>query len=268
MSTSDRYQDPDYLRQNQYQDSTHLEARAALHRNFSTGGVDWFDWVWQKLALQPNERLLECGAGPGGLWAYNQARIPDGCTITLTDLSAGMVAEAQEAVGHLPHFQFETANIEQLPFEDDSLEVVVANHMLYHVPHLDRALAEVKRVLVKNGRFICATNGNNHMGELTQLGQATQLPLHFRSQELSFRLENGAALLQPYFSQVERHDYDSHLAITEAEPLIAYALSYQEARETITPTQLEQLRDHINSTIAAQGHLHITKAVGLFIAQV
>jgi ubiquinone/menaquinone biosynthesis C-methylase UbiE len=275
MSSQNQYQDPNYLRHDQYRDSRHLEARIALHRQFSTGETDWFDWVWQKLALRPGERVLECGCGPGGLWVYNRERIPAGCAITLTDLSPGMVAEAEAALGDLPNFRFEVANIEQLPFADSSFDVVVANHMLYHVPHLDEALAEVKRVLAKDGhfgelsasRFFCATNGNDHMRELTQLGRSHHVPLHFRSTELAFRLENGTDLLRPYFSQVERHDYDSHLAVTEVEPLVAYALSYGEARQKITPEQIEALRQYVSDTIANQGHFHITKATGLFIGR-
>jgi ubiquinone/menaquinone biosynthesis C-methylase UbiE len=267
MSAQNLYQNPDYLRQDQYRDSSHLEARAALHRRFSTGGIDWFDWVWQKMALPPGQRVLECGCGPGGLWDYNRERIPAGCAITLTDLSPGMVAEAEAALGDLPNFRFEVANIEQLPFAASSFDLVVANHMLYHVPHLDKALAEVKRVLAKDGRFLCATNGNDHMRELTQLGRSHQVPLHFRSKELAFRLENGTDLLRPYFSRVERHDYDSHLAVTEVEPLVAYALSYGEARQQITSEQIEVLRQYVSDTIANRGHFHITKATGLFIGR-
>ncbi len=270
------YQDPEYLRHNQYRDSANLEARAALHRRFSTGKLDWFDWVWQKLALQPGEqRVLECGCGPGGLWAYNRARLPANCSVVLTDLSAGMVAEAREILGDLPRFRFETADIQQLPFPDNSFDVVVANHMLYHVPHLDQALAEVKRVLRSdenssrpNARLVCATNGDNHMRELPELAQAHNFPLHFRSQQLAFRLENGEALLRPFFSQIERHDYDSNLAVTEVAPLLAYALSYGEARQQITPDQLDLLRQHVASVIADQGYFHITKATGLFVASV
>jgi ubiquinone/menaquinone biosynthesis C-methylase UbiE len=267
MSPQKRCQDPNYLRADQYRDSRHLEARIALHRQSSTGETDWFDWVWQKLALQPGERVLECGCGPGGLWDYNRERIPAGCTITLTDLSPGMVAEAEAALGDLPNFRFEVANIEQLPYADGSFDLVVANHMLYHAPLLDKALAEVKRVLAENGRLLCATNGNDHMRELTQLGRSHHVPLHVRSEELAFRLENGTDLLRPYFSRVERHDYDSHLAVTEVEPLIDYALSYEEAPQQITPEQIEALRQYVSDTIAGQGHFHITKATGLFIGR-
>jgi hypothetical protein len=152
---------------------------------------------------------------------------------------------------------------------------VVANHMLYHVPHLEEALAEVKRVLAENGhfgelsasRFLCATNGNDHMRELTQLGRSHTIALQFRNEELSFRLENGVGLLRRHFSQVERHDYDSHLAVTETEPLINYALSYSEACQQITPEQIEALRQYVSDIIVSQGHFHITKATGLFIGR-
>lgn len=266
MSSQTPYQDPDYLRRDQYRDSGNLTARATLHQRFSTSATPWFDWVWQKMALQPGEQVLECGCGPGGLWQYNRERIPAGCQVTLTDLSAGMVAEAAATLAPMPHFRLETANIEQLPFADASFDLVVANHMLYHVPHLARALAEVKRVLRPQGRLVCATNGKGHMQELTELGRAYNLPLQFRSGELSFRLENGADLLRPTFSQIERHDYDSYLAVTEVAPLIDYALSYGETRQHVTPDQIDALRQYVAETIARDGYFRITTASGLFTA--
>ena len=53
------------------------------------------------------------------------------------DLSPGMVAEAEAALTNSDHhFDFQPANIQSLDFADETFDVVVANHMLYHVPDL------------------------------------------------------------------------------------------------------------------------------------
>jgi ubiquinone/menaquinone biosynthesis C-methylase UbiE len=42
-------------------------------------------------------------------------------------------------------------DVQQLPFDDESFDIVVANHMLYHVPAPDRAIAELARVVRADG---------------------------------------------------------------------------------------------------------------------
>lgn len=46
------------------------------------------------------------------------------------------------------------ASCESIPLESNSVDVVIASHVLEHVPDLDKCLIEVKRVLVKNGLFL------------------------------------------------------------------------------------------------------------------
>ena len=54
----------------------------------------------------------------------------------------------------------------RLPFEADTFDAVVANHMLYHVPDRAQALAEMQRVLKPGGQVYLATNGLAHLREL------------------------------------------------------------------------------------------------------
>lgn len=273
-----RYQDKNYLKQDQYKTSKNLDARAELHRRFSTAVTPWQPWVFDQMALAPHSRVLECGCGPGWLWRENVDRIPSGCHITLTDLSPGMVAEAEAALAQTGHaFTFRVASIDDLPFIDDSFDVVVANHMLYHVPDRARALAEVRRVLRANGRFLAATNGQNHMRELTELGQAL-LPESVKGLEetrlqrrydmsLSFRLENGREQLAPYFDHIELIPYLDSLEITEAEPLLAYALSTIDQDQEIPQALRAQVLADLKKMVAEQGAIHITKHTGLFLAR-
>jgi ubiquinone/menaquinone biosynthesis C-methylase UbiE len=271
------YQNPDKLRSDQYKDGSNLNARVALHRQFSVAQQDWIPWVLDQIALQPGEQVLECGGGPGWLWRQNLDRLPAGCHITFTDLSPGMVAEARAALSHAAdRFTFQTVNIMELPFDDDSFDVVVANHMLYHVPDRPKALSEIKRVLKGNGRFLAATNGKKHLTELREIGKDL-LPLSWLpAQEeptpeetpigRGFRLEDGRSQLEPFFASVELRLYHSHLAVTEVEPLLNYILSSSEAREQVTEERRQQVANHVSQVIAEKGHFHITKDTGIFVA--
>ena len=249
----------------QYKTSANFDARYLLHERFSTNTYPWMRWVFDQLVVPPRGHILEVGCGTGKLWQENLDRIPLGWSLTLADHSAGMLAQAGQNLGESNHaLHFEQCDVQQLPFVDERFDVVIANHMLYHVANLPQGLAEIRRVLKRGGKLIAATNGQQHMSELHQLltDFDPQLPLH--SVRLSFTLENGADWLLPYFDRIEQRSFVSNLAITEVEPLVAYVHSMIE----LTPDQQAAFAQHVAQTLRAhQGVFTIHKATGLFVAE-
>lgn len=217
-------QRPDYLRA-QYGDERNLAARAQIY-DFGDSAQSWPAWVLAQLGLQPGERVLECGCGPGWLWAANAAALPPNLSLTLTDQSPGMVAQAAAALGARGlGARFGVVDITDLPFPAGCFDVVVANHMLYHVADRPAALREVARVLRPHGRFLAATNGANHLRQLKSLFDLLYPGQPRDRTSTHFSLENGAAQLSAVFEDVERLDFDNTLAITAAEPVLRYLAS-------------------------------------------
>ena len=83
----------------QYRDDSNLRARIDLHERFTTATEPWHRWVFDRIDLPPEARILEIGCGPAELWAQNLDRIPAGWELTLADLSPGMVEKAREVLG-------------------------------------------------------------------------------------------------------------------------------------------------------------------------
>ncbi|MCM1427309.1 MAG: class I SAM-dependent methyltransferase [Eubacterium sp.] len=75
----------------------------------------------------------------------------------LTDFSEGMIQTAHSNIGDFPNVTYRVVDIQEIPYEMNSFDIVIANMMLYHVPDLAKGLSEVKRVLKESGRFYCAT---------------------------------------------------------------------------------------------------------------
>ena len=257
----------------QYRDAGNLNARIALHARFSTNPYGWMRWAFEQMRLAPGERILEVGAGPATTWQKNLGRVPPGCDITLTDLSPGMVEAAEQNLrGSYPHFKVQVANVESLPFGDAGYDVVVANHMLYHVPDLAKGLSEIRRVLKPGGRFYAATNGLDNMLELTELLSRFDpaQPYDVSAIIAPFSLQNGAALLEPYFSPVRLLRYDDSLDVTEPEPLVAYAASMGSLAGQFTGEKLERfaafVQQEVADAVAREGALRIRKSGGLFEA--
>lgn len=267
--------DKRYLATQQYRDASNLNARAALHIRYGTNQYPWFRWVFdQALAAAPAEAdlvsVLEVGAGPGGLWRENLDRLPAGWRVTLSDLSAGMVEEQRAALAD-PRFTFVVADVEALPFADASFDLVIANHMLYHVPNRPKALAELRRALRPGGALVAATNGARNMRELDDLIYGVAPDAASAEWRASFRhpftLENGAEQLAPYFEEIETRRYDDALDVTEVEPLVAYILSI-DSPAFRAPGVKATFEARARKLIAqGGGAFHITKSVGLFVAR-
>ena len=68
---------------------------------------------------------------------------------------AGNGGRGAEKLADVRGVKFECADIQNLPYQDASFDVVIANMMLYHVPDIARGLSEVRRVLRRDGRFFC-----------------------------------------------------------------------------------------------------------------
>jgi ubiquinone/menaquinone biosynthesis C-methylase UbiE len=119
-----KFTDQQYLKTDQYKDSTNLNARIEIHRRFSTNAYGWCKWVFDALMKLPeNARILELGCGPGLLWKENADRIQAGWNITLSDLSPGMLDAAWRnlVVTGRAH-KFEEIDAQSIPYEDETFD--------------------------------------------------------------------------------------------------------------------------------------------------
>lgn len=257
-----------YLRTQQYRTASNLNARVELHRRFSTNTYPWHTWVLDHISAPDDAHILEVGCGPASLWRDQLARTPPTWRIVLADLSEGMVQDAMTHVGHDARFAFVCADIQALPFEDDTFDVVVANHMLYHVPDIHTALGEVRRLLKPGGRFYAATNGPRHLAQFHEwahrLGREW-LTFDRNTLQERFLLHNGETLLRVHFQHVRRHDYPDALHITEIEPLLAYIASTP-VGQSLSNEEWQTLRTFLEEKLAREGVIIVEKESGLFEA--
>ncbi len=260
------------LLRKQYADASNLDARKSLHKRFSTNQYNWFHWLFDHYDLPANARVLELGTGPADLWVNTLDRIPAGWQITLSDFSPGMLDAARANLGDAAErFDFREIDAQAIPLADDTLDAVIANHMLYHVPDRQQAFAEITRVLKPGGRLFAVTNSENNMRELAELIQrflrTTQSEAHWSSVgSRPFTLENSREQLAPWFSQVTLHEREDALLIPEAEPIVAYVRSG--ARLAIAEEIEAGFLRFVADEIATNGPIHISKGSGLFEAHV
>ena len=258
----------------QYQTTDPLQARIALHKRFSTNPILWYVWLYDRVPLDGQGRLLEVGCGPGDLWVENQDRLPDGWSFFLSDLHPSMVDQAQQRIGRRSCWVYMLADAQAIPFGSAEFDLVVANHMLYHTADPDQVLQDIARVLKPGGWFLTATNGPNHLLELRQL-MSRFLPESWFAEDTgqepaglpSFNLENGNTWLRPHFTEIEASRHPTSLRVTEVEPLLDYIRSHFPGRIEADEEMIQPITEFLKRDIAEHGAFNISKEVGCIIGR-
>ncbi|MEM7286099.1 MAG: class I SAM-dependent methyltransferase [Actinomycetota bacterium] len=256
--------DQAYLRSEQYGDGSKLSTRMSLHARFGTAITSFPDFAAALVPWRSGGRALDCGTGTGMFWT--NAASPRDTSLTLVDLSPGMVDEAttRARASGFSDVAGREADAQSLPFDDESFDVVVANHMLYHVPDPGRALDEFARVLTDEGVLIASTNGRGHMAELIDaivavFGTATEALTD------NFGIDTGRPLLERRFGSVTWHDYENELVVDDLDAALAYATSFPPG-DAATADQLAGLRSELDRR-SREGILRITPVTGAFVAR-
>lgn len=244
----------------QYQTPNNLNTRISIHAKYSTNHQPFGDWIMSHYEIRPGHRILELGCGTGDMWKGNLDILKSGVKLTLTDFSPGMLEMAKRSTAH-PQVDYRIVNIQDIPYEDGSFDMVIANMMLYHVPDLHKGLSEVRRVLKPGGKFYCATYGEQGIMEFVN-ESLRDLGIHGEVGK-TFTLQNGASILGAHFRNVQMCTREDGLAVTCVEDFVDYVLSMS-SLTGITDGCRDSLRQAFEKKII-NGILYVPKEYGMFI---
>lgn len=254
----------------QYQNATNISARINLHQLYSTNQQGWFPWIYEQCDIKSGLDVLELGCGNGALWKENFDKLPKLVHIVLSDISQGMLRDTQRELEQIGQnqknkFDFEAFDCHEIPFEDASFDLVIANHVLFYCDDISGVLAEVKRVLRPGGTFICSSYGANHMKEITDLVQHFNKMITLSADKLyeRFGLENGTQKLAPYFNTIELRMYEDSLMVNQPESLIEYILSCHGNQNQYILNRYKDFRDFVEKK--TKKGFYITKEAGIFV---
>ncbi len=250
----------------QYQNAANITARIRLHSLYSTNPLGWFVWLYQQASIQDGMKILEIGCGNGALWQQNLSALPPHVQIVLSDISAGMIHDVQNRFRNDARFSCMVFDAAHMPFDDNTFDLVIANHMLFYCDDLSQVLQECARVLKVNGHLEASTYSSRHMKEITELVQSFSPQIVLSKDKLyeKFGLDHGAELLSPYFGDIERRKYQDSIVLHEAEPLIAYILSCHGNQNQLLLDRYKEFHDYVVKMTA--GGFTITKDAGVFLA--
>lgn len=110
---------------------------------------------------RPGQRLLDAGCGTGGMlrWAFDSGYF---ASITGVDLASDAIELARQRA---PEADLQIAPLHELPFADESFDMIVSNDVLQHIHErqVDASLRELRRALAASGTLLVRTNGSRHL---------------------------------------------------------------------------------------------------------
>ncbi|HKL00995.1 MAG TPA: class I SAM-dependent methyltransferase [Desulfotignum sp.] len=124
----------------------------ALVDQLHTGGMRATLALVEKTAITPDFHILDAGCGLGG--SSRLLAETRGCRVTGIDLSAPYIAAAQmltQRSGLSEKVRFQTGTILDMPWDDNTFDAVLCQHILMNIPDKPAALQEFFRVLAPGG---------------------------------------------------------------------------------------------------------------------
>jgi SAM-dependent methyltransferase len=249
-----------------YADDRSFRARQRLWQQ-QAPMFDTVSWVLSLTEFSPGTRVLDAGCGNG---LYLRALAGRAVRVVGCDLSMGML----RAVGHPV---LVNADVTALPIRGGVFDVVLATHMLYHVPDREAAVRELRRVLASGGTCVAVTNGARHMLSLRALVEQavrTATPgWQMRAATHAFEAENAADQLSVAFDSVTcvRPAVNVPAVVRDATIAADFVASWADfyARETVRPWTdvVADVRREVQAVIDRDGSFAVSGDLAAFICR-
>lgn len=261
--------DQAHLKEKSYKTAEKLNVRILTHQKYTEPEVNFYDWVLDQIEWTGAETVFDIGCGSG---LYSEKASARSGEYYACDLSHGMLMD-----GAAENYQCVNLDAMTLPLPDDSADVILANHMIYHIPDRKRGVSEFRRVLKPTGKMTAVTNSRESMQELKSLRiEAMQravpgFSLTDENVGSNFDLESGDVVLKTAFDHVDLHILESWLVFPEPQPVIDYINSSRDWWEVVffgiaKYEQFEHaLHEILNEHFSTKNEYRVSKKTGVFV---
>ncbi|MFD8378948.1 class I SAM-dependent methyltransferase [Streptomyces sp. NPDC059679] len=254
------------LARSAYSDGRHLAARQSIYQ-WQQPRYDLPGIVVEELT-GISGTVVDVGCGNGKYVGRLHKDRPD-LRVVGMDVSEGILGDVERPVL--------VADAQALPLADETVDAVLAMHMLYHVGDIPATVQELARVLRPGGVVIASTNSRTDKRELDQLWQRAAgdvLGVAEGPDRVSlssrFSLEKAPGLLGAAFSAIRVLKLPGTIEVSDPAPVVAHLASYEAwAEQCGVPFEetVARARDLVTAAIATKGSFRITCLGGILICR-
>jgi ubiquinone/menaquinone biosynthesis C-methylase UbiE len=262
----------DYYRSAVFLREKHRRTHVASGRLFQA-------WALDLAPFTASSVVLDTGCGWGRFtWHLVDAGTVAAANIVCADLSPTMLRLVhEEAQTRRSVVKTCCCDTERLPFRAAAFDVVMANHMLYHVTNIRHGLRELARVLAPGGYLLATTNSERvavpiielHYQALAAAGVAFE-----PEGRSAFSMESGKPLMQEVFRDVAAHYFEDMTEYATAEEFVQLYMTTGRYRNFIARADVPQAtkdraldayRRLTQDIIDREGKLSVPTLMGAFV---
>ena len=122
--------------------------------NASPGATKRRSKILEALALQPGERVLDVGSGPGNQAMEMASAVGSSGRVDGVDVAESAVEIARQRCSELSSVAFHLGKASELPFDDATFDVAMSSQVFEYLDNIPSALVELNRVLKPGGRAL------------------------------------------------------------------------------------------------------------------
>ncbi|MBE43948.1 MAG: hypothetical protein CMO16_02045 [Thaumarchaeota archaeon] len=138
------------------------EKACFYHEHYVTPRVGPFNSL-QKLIevakLREGDRVLDIATGTGIVATEALKKVGKSGKVVGIDISPGPLEIAKREIGNIDNVELLEMDAEDLKFPDQSFDVVISQFAFFFFPNTQKALREIKRVLLNNSRVAISVHG-------------------------------------------------------------------------------------------------------------
>jgi len=158
--------------------------------------------------LKPGDTVLDLGSGAGFDCFLASIKVGDGGKVIGVDMTTEMIEKATsnaENAGY-KNIEFRLGELEDLPVENDSINVVISNCVINLVPDKEKVFKEVHRVLKKDGKMC-----------VSDITLTRDLPDFIKTSKSAYvACIAGAIKLKDYLALIEKAGFSDIRVVSES----------------------------------------------------
>ena len=172
--------------------------------------------------------------------------------------------EQVSACGYFQSVASDTADAVALPHPENSFDIAIMMHMMYHVTDPKRAIDEVARVLRPNGRIAITTNDVTNLKSIYEIGCDVFGGTPNDPAATIFGPQDAIEILSDQFNDIQLHEFDDTYTVTDTEDIVHYLTSFPPGNQS-DADMIENARREITERLHASSGRIVTHRKGALI---